>query len=79
MMVSDTESERGLLPRQQQEKEEEMISVKVTLGDGSSYTTSINGTFLEAQRYFLGKILNMGKGEKDLLKMVVAVELVKNV
>jgi len=51
-----------------------MRSVKVTLEDGSSFETNINGTDEQIKEYYMGKTLNFGI-EDDILKKVVGVEV----
>ena len=48
-----------------------MIVVKCFYENGDTITTSINGTFKEAQEYFLGRIFNIGLNGKDLLSKCI--------
>lgn len=52
---------------------------KITLDDGTSYTTHANGTLEEVTKYFLNAVLQFGDTEEkpyDHLKTVVKVEVV---
>lgn len=53
------------------EKKEEsaLRSVKVTLENGKSFVTSINGTDEEIKNYYLHKIINLGIEDDDLQKV----------
>lgn len=51
-------------------------TVLVSLDDGSSFVTDINGTDDEVRRYYLGQVLNFGDTDPaDKLCRVVRVEV----
>lgn len=54
----------------------EKVSIKCFYENGDSITTRINGTFEEAQAYFVGKVFNIGLVDDDLQKCI-KIELVK--
>jgi len=56
-----------------------MKTVKVFLTDGDSYITDINGTDKEIKEYFkIGKIVNIGAGEKDKITRIKRIKIYKN-
>lgn len=52
-----------------------MITVKVTFANGDIITTSINGTFEEANEYYLGKWFNLGPVEDNMQKAISIEEI----
>lgn len=53
--------------------------VKVTLNDGSSYKTEINGTHEEIRKYFaIGKELEFWEG-REVLKTITKLEFLEKV
>jgi len=52
-----------------------MKSAIITFDNGNILKTSINGTRAEIENYYLGKVFNLGNGEKDLLAKAVNVEI----
>lgn len=55
-----------------------MREVKITYSDGIIIETDINGTNKEIKEYFkIGRVFNIGNGEKDKLARVKKVEILK--
>lgn len=54
-----------------------MNAFKITLNDGSDYTTGMNATIEEAKKYFLGHLINIGRGEHDYMATCINVEQVE--
>lgn len=52
-----------------------MITIKVTMEDGNTFTTPINCTFEEAKSYYVGNYFNMGTVDDYMVK-AVKVELI---
>jgi hypothetical protein len=53
-----------------------MISVKVTFENGDSLVTSINSNLEGAKNYYLGRVFNLGNGEKDVMTKAVKIKLI---
>ncbi|MBA2851636.1 hypothetical protein HNP86_001795 [Methanococcus maripaludis] len=54
-----------------------MIVLRCTYDDGNFTITSFNGTFEEAQEYYLDKIFNVGGGPNDELHVCVKIEVLQ--
>jgi ribosomal protein L21E len=47
-----------------------MITVKCTYAKGDTITTRFNGTFQEAEAYFLNRVFNVGTVYDDMQKCI---------
>jgi hypothetical protein len=52
-----------------------MKAAKVTCENGSTWTTSVNGTVESITAYFLGKLFNTGCYPKEEMSRCVSVEV----
>lgn len=51
-----------------------MKTIRVSYSNGDFLVTSINGTREEIEKYYLGKIFNIGCGENDKMERAIKVE-----
>ena len=54
-----------------------MITIKCEYTNSDTITTGFNGTYEDAEDYFLGNVFNIGNGEEDNLQKCIKAEQIK--